>query len=118
MRKMTTNKEYDRTKHRSIITRDRTEKELHVLLSFGRDSAISMEKELFNPAVFSEIRFGENEGIGIYYPVYRDGSCAEAQYIKFSYRKFRNGDVVILERASKDEMEEYDKERLGHLLRR
>ena len=115
---MTNDKEYDRTKHTSIITHVRTEKELYVLLSFGRGSAISMEKELFNSAVFSEIRFGENEDIGIYYPVYRDGSCAEAQYIKFSYRKFRNGDVVILERASKDEMEEYDKERLGHLLRR
>ena len=92
---MTNDKEYDRTKHTSIITHVRTEKELYVLLSFGRGSAISMEKELFNSAVFSEIRFGENEDIGIYYPVYRDGSCAEAQYIKFSYRKFRNGDVVI-----------------------
>jgi hypothetical protein len=115
---MTTNKEYDRTKHRSMITRDKTEKELHVLLSFDRNSVISMEKELFNPAVFSEIRYGENEGIGVYYPVYRDGSCAEAQYIKFSYTKYKNEDVVILERASKYEMEEYDKERLGHLLRR
>ena len=118
MRKMTRNKEYDRTKQRSIITRDKTEKELHVLLSLGRGSAISMERGLFNPAVFNEIRYGEKEGIGIYYPVYRDGSCAEAQYIKFSYAHYRNEDVVILERASKNEIEEYDKERLGHLLRR
>jgi hypothetical protein len=115
---MTNNKEYDRTKHRSIITRDNTEKELHVLLSLGRGSAISMERELFNPAVFSEIRYGENEGIGVYYPVYRDGSFAKAQYVKFSYTKYRNEDVVILESASKHEMEEYDRESLGHLLRR
>ena len=115
---MTADKENEGKKGDSIITRDKTENELHVLLSSGRGSAISMEKELFNPAVFSEIRYGENEGIGIYYPVYRDGSCAEAQYIKFSYTKYRNEDVVILERASKYEMEEYDKERLRHLLRR
>ena len=115
---MTIDKEYDREKHRSIITRDKTEKELNVLLSFGQGSSIFMEKDFFNPSVFSEIRYGENEGIGIYYPVYRDGSCAEAQYIKFSYAKYRNEDVVILERATKYEMEEYDKERLKHLLRR
>jgi hypothetical protein len=96
----------------------RTENEIHTLLSVGRDAIITMEKEHFTPSVFSEIRYGEKEGIGIYYPIYRDGSCAEAQYIKFSYAKYGKEDVVVLERASKEEMQEYDKERLGHLLRR
>jgi hypothetical protein len=96
----------------------RTENELHTLLSFDRGSVITMEKDLFTPSIFSEIRYGEKAGIGIYYPVYRDGSCAEAQYIKFSYAKYGKEDVVVLERASKEEIQEYDKERLGHLLRR
>ena len=96
----------------------RTENELHTLLSFGAGSVITIEKELFTPSVFSEIRYGEKEGIGKYYPVYRDGSCAEAQYIKFSYAKYGKEDVVVMERATEYEMQEYDKERLGHLLRR
>jgi hypothetical protein len=104
---METEKEW-REKEGSKISKHKTETELHTLLSFGRGAVISMEKELFNPDVFNEVKYGEKEGIGIYYPIYRDGSCAEAQYIK----------LVILERASKEEMQEYDKERLGHLLRR
>jgi hypothetical protein len=114
---METEKEW-REKEGSKISKHKTETELHTLLSFGRGAVISMEKELFNPDVFNEVKYGEKEGIGIYYPIYRDGSCAEAQYIKFSYAKYGKEDVVVLERASKEEMQEYDKERLGHLLRR
>lgn len=115
---MTINKEYDRERHRSVITKDKTENELYVLLSMGRNGITTIDKELFNPAVFNEIQYGEKEGIGIYYPIYRDGSCAEAQYIKFSYARHKDDDIVVLERATKKEMEEYGKERLGHLLRR
>lgn len=96
----------------------RTENEIHTILSFGVGFNIMMEKDRFTPSVFSEIRYGEKEGIGVYYPVYRDGSCAKAEYIKFSYGKNGKEDVVFLERASRNEMQEYDKERLGHLLRR
>ncbi|EQB66443.1 MAG: hypothetical protein AMDU2_EPLC00007G0084 [Thermoplasmatales archaeon E-plasma] len=80
----------------------------------GRAGAMKIDAKDFDVSVFSEIRYGEKEGIGVYYLIYRDGSCAEAQYFKFRI----HGDGAVVERANKREMQEYDKERLGHLLRR
>ncbi len=60
---METEKEW-REKEGSKISKHKTETELHTLLSFGRGAVISMEKELFNPDVFNEVKYGEKEGIG------------------------------------------------------
>lgn len=115
---MENNKEYNREKHRKVITRDRTEKEIHTLLGFGANGINTIDRELFNPNVLYGVVASEREGIGIYYSIYQDGSCAEAQHIKFSYGKQGNEEVVILERATDEDIREYDKERLTHLLRR
>jgi len=108
---METEKETDKTRER------KTEKEIRLLLSQDRGSAVSLSRELFTPAVFTQVKGNAREGIGAYYPVYKDGSCAEAVIVKFRYAKSENKDVVILERANKSEIQEYDKERLRHLLR-
>lgn len=99
------------TKQQTEITE--TEMGLREILS-GRAEVMSVGAEKFNVSVFSEVRIGGKEGIGIYYPIYRDGSCAEAQYFKF--RIYENN--VIVERANRRDIREYEKERLGRLLRR
>lgn len=89
-----------------------TEAGIRELLS-GEAEVMKIDKKDFDVSVFSEIHYGEKEGIGVYYPIYRDGSCAESQYFKF--RIYENG--VIVERANRKDIQEYDKERLKHLLR-
>jgi hypothetical protein len=90
-----------------------TEAGIRELLS-GKAEVMKMDRKDFDISVFSEVHYGEKEGIGIYYPIYRDGSCAEAQY--FTFRMYENS--VVVERSNEREMQEYDKARLVHLLRR
>lgn len=54
----------------------------------------------------------EKEGIAVYYPIYKDGSCAEATYIRF----YRSAKGMSLQRASVKEYAGQEKERLGSLL--
>ena len=63
--------------------------------------------------VFAEAPRGK-EGIAVYYPIYKDGSCAEATYIRF----YRSASGMSLERASVREYAGLEKERLGSLLRK
>lgn len=56
----------------------------------------------------------EKEGIAVYYPIYKDGSCAEATYIRFH----RSASGMSLQRASVREYAGLEKERLGSLLRK
>ena len=89
-----------------------TEAGLREILS-GKVEVMEIDRKDFDISVLSNIHYGENEGIGVYYPIYRDGSCAEAQYFKF--RLYEND--VVVERANRNDVREYEKERLGHLLR-
>ena len=59
-----------------------TEAGLREILS-GKVEVMEIDRKDFDISVLSNIHYGENEGIGVYYPIYRDGSCAEAQYFKF-----------------------------------
>ena len=56
----------------------------------------------------------ETEGVGVYYPIFRDGSCAEPKYIKF----YRSPQGMSLELANQHDYHMQEKERLGFLLRR
>jgi hypothetical protein len=71
----------------------------------------SLDPKDFNIRAFDKVLMGEKEGIGVYYPMFRDGSCAEAEYFKFrTYPKY-----VIIEKATSYE---YEKARLEKFLRR
>ena len=49
----------------------------------------SLDPKDFNIRAFDKVLMGEKEGIGVYYPMFRDGSCAEAEYFKFrTYPKY------------------------------
>ena len=72
-----------------------TEAGLREILS-GKAEIMKMDGKDFDISVLSDIHYGEKEGIGVYYPVYRDGSCAEAQY--FNFRIYEND--VVVERAN------------------
>lgn len=114
---MEKNKSYDYDKENEIGRKWRTENEIKNLLS-GMESTY-MDAELFSISAFDEVKLNDKRGLGVYYPVYRDGSCAEAQYIAFHYVHQEGlGDIVILERANEEEVQEYEWERLLHLLRR
>jgi hypothetical protein len=71
----------------------------------------SLDPKDFNIKAFSNVLMGEEEGLGVYYPMFRDGSCAEAEYFKFrTYPKY-----VIIEKATSYE---YERARLEKFLRR
>ena len=89
-----------------------TEAGLREILS-GKVEVMEIDRKDFDISVFFNIHYGEKEGIGVYYPVYRDGSCAEAQY--FNFRIYEND--VVVERANRNDVREYEKECLDHLLR-
>ena len=99
-----------RTRNRNA---DITEAGLQEILS-GRTEVMEIDRKDFDISVFFNIHYGEKEGIGVYYPVYRDGSCAEAQYFKF--RLYEN--YAVVKRANRNDVREYEKECLNHLLRR
>lgn len=52
-------------------------------------------------SVITEMTEGK-EGIGVYYPIYLDGSCAEPQYIRFFWAK----SGMSLELGTRREFEE------------
>ena len=54
------------------------------------------------------------EGIAVYYPIFKDGSCVEATYVKF----YRSANGMSLQRASVKEYAGQEKERSGHLIRK
>lgn len=81
------------------------------LLSDGTPVWIPDEK--VDMSVFSEYPKAR-EGIAIYYPIYRDGSCASPLYVKF----FRSPQGISMELATEHEYYLQEKERIGHLLRR
>lgn len=56
----------------------------------------------------------EKEGIAVYYPVFKDGSCARGEYIYF----YRNTKGMSIDRATEQDYHMQEKERLGFLLRR
>ena len=56
----------------------------------------------------------EKEGIAVYYPIFKDGSCAEATFIRF----YRSASGMSLALASVKEYAGEEKERLGHLIRK
>jgi hypothetical protein len=56
----------------------------------------------------------EKEGIAVYYPLYKDGSCASAEYIHF----YRSTAGMSMDRATFTDYRIMEKERIGHLLRR
>ena len=72
-----------------------------------------MEQGIRDMSVFEEYP-REKEGIAVYYPTYRDGSCAEPVYVKF----FRSPKGTSMALASKHEYEMQERERIGFLLRR
>ena len=65
-------------------------------------------------SVFAQYPRGEKEGIAVYYPLYKDGSCASAEYIHF----YRNAIGMSMDRATFTDYTAMEKERIGHLLRR
>ncbi|MEM3191767.1 MAG: hypothetical protein QXE05_12585 [Nitrososphaeria archaeon] len=81
------------------------------LLTNGR--SIWIADENINMSVFA-IYPKEKEGVAVYFPVYKDGSCAEPVYVHF----FRSGKEMSLELTNKHEYQEQEKERIGFLLRR
>ncbi len=62
--------------------------------------------------------FGEypkaQEGIAVFYPIFRDGSCASPMYIRF----YRSPKGMSMEIVDEHEYRMQEKVRLGHLLRR
>ena len=64
-------------------------------------------------SVFVEYPRGR-EGIAVYYPIYKDGSCAEATFIRF----YRSANGMSIQRASVREYANQEKERLGSFLRK
>jgi hypothetical protein len=56
----------------------------------------------------------EKEGIAVYYPMFKDGSCARAEYVHF----YRSPKGMSMNRANEQEYRMQEKERLRFLLRR
>jgi hypothetical protein len=75
-------------------------------------NAVWIPDEKVDMSVFAEYP-KEKEGIAVYYPIFKDGSCAEATYIRF----YRSANGMSLQRASVREYAGQEKERIGHFLR-
>lgn len=86
------------------------ERGVRELLSTGQ--AVWIPDNEMNMSVFAEYP-KEKEGIAVYYPIYKDGSCAEAMYIRF----YRSASGMSIDRASVREYAEQEKARLDSLLR-
>ena len=81
------------------------------LLTDGK--AVWIPDEKIDMSVFTHYPQGRI-GIAVYYPVYRDGSCAEAEYIHF----WRSPKGMSIDLTTKTAYEMQEKERLEDLLRR
>lgn len=78
--------------------------------------AIFVPDEKVDMSVFSDYVFavdGSKTGIGVYYPVYRDGSCASEVFIRF----YRSPQGISLELGSRQEYAKLQKGRVGYLRR-
>lgn len=90
-----------------------SEMEKGVIDLLAGGSAVWIADKDIDMKVFAEFP-REKEGIAVYYPVFRDGSCAEATFIRF----YRSASGMSLQRASVREYAGLEKERLGSLLRK
>jgi len=86
------------------------EKAVRDLLTIGE--AVWIPDENVDMSIFDEYPKAR-EGIAVYYPVYRDGSCVEPIYIKF----FRSPQGLSIELSTEHEYHLQEKKRLGFLLR-
>ena len=80
---------------------------------FLGEGALWIPDEKVDMSVFAEYP-KEKEGIAVYYPMFKDGSCARAEYVHF----YRNPKGMSLDRANEQEYRMQEKERLGFLMRR
>ena len=87
------------------------EKAVRALLTDGK--AVWIPDKEVDMKTFAEYP-REKEGIAVYYPIYRDGSCASPVYVKF----FSSPSGMSIELADEREYREQEKERIGYLLRR
>ena len=87
------------------------EKGIRDLLNGER--SVWIPDESINMSVFQEY-LKDREGIAIYYPIFRDGSCASPIYVRF----YRSPEGMSIEIADEHEYRMQEKERLGYLLRR
>ena len=77
------------------------------------DIAVWIPDRNIDMSVFAEYP-KEKEGIAVYYPVFKDGSCAEPVYLHF----YRNANGMSLDVVNVQDYRMQEKERLGYLLRR
>ena len=65
---------------------------------FLGEGAVWIPDEKVDMNVFAEYP-KEKEGIAVYYPVFKDGSCARAEYIHF----YRNTKGMSIDRATEQD---------------
>ena len=80
---------------------------------FQEEKAVWIKDKDVDMSVFAEYP-KERQGIAVYYPMFKDGSCAEAEYISF----FRSAKGMSIELASEKEYALQERERIGWILRR
>jgi hypothetical protein len=90
-----------------------SEMEKGVIDLLAGGNAVWIPDKNINMGVFAEYS-KEKEGIAVYYPIFKDGSCAEATYIRF----YRSANGMSIEIADKHAFDMQEKERIGFLLRR
>ena len=90
-----------------------SEMEKGVIDLLKENNAVWIPDKEVDMSVFVEYPRGK-EGIAVYYPIYKDGSCAEATFIRF----YRSANGMSIQRASVREYAGQEKERLGHLIRK
>ena len=77
------------------------------------ERSVWIPDEDIDMSVFAEYP-KQREGVAVYYPIFRDGSCALPVYIRF----FRSPNGMSIEIADEHEYRTQERERIGHLLRR
>ena len=80
---------------------------------FLGEGAVWISDKDIDMSVFAEYPKAK-EGIAVYYPVFKDRSCAESEYVHF----YRNSKGMSIDRANEQEYRMQEKERLGFLMRR
>lgn len=79
--------------------------------------AVFVPDERVDMSLFSDYIFamdGSKTGVGVYYPIYRDGSCATETYIRF----YRSPQGISMELGTRQEYANLQRVKVGHLLRR
>lgn len=80
---------------------------------FLGEGAVWISDEKVDMSVFAEYP-KEKEGIAVYYPLFKDGSCARAEYVHF----YRSPAGMSMDRAIEHDYQMQKKERIGFLIRR